>query len=144
MLLLIMRDPVRSLKQLPWNQLFQVALATTAVIGILDFAIAIAALQNQNLRSVIIILLSPPLSDLITAFFSGMGVGAVASYILEKWFTKVPIYIGNLWALILCLLVTFGVKSLFPLPSVLNGMDRGILVIGIIFGVFLTKRRYWR
>lgn len=133
-----MTDPLRRLKFLPWRSLCQVAALTIIIAAVLDFLLILGYTESTLLRST----LSSPFALLIAAA-AGVGVGALAVYILERWYSQVVINAGILWALILCLTLGLVVKSLLRLPGILIGLDE-IQLITIVVGAFWKGRPYWR
>jgi hypothetical protein len=68
-------------------------------------------------------------------FFTAIGVGAMAVYLLERFYQKIIINTANLWALVLCLAVFLLLKSLLPLMPILISLDQ-LQLVGIILGIF--------
>jgi len=137
-----MTDPWRRLKFLPWRSLFQVSALVTIIVVVLEFLLALGYTQSTVIRSLLSILFAPSLELLLT-FAVALGVGALAVYMLERFYQQVSINTASLWALVLSLAVLFLVKSLLPLPSVLVSLNE-VQLIGIILGVFWKGRPYWR
>lgn len=133
-----MTDPLRRLKFLPWRSLFQVAALTILIAAVLDFLLRLGYTESALIRSS----LSSPFALFIGAA-AGVGVGTLAVYILERWYSQVVINAGILWALILCLALGLVVKLLLRLPGILIGLDE-IQLITIVVGVFWKGRPYWR
>ena len=127
-----MRDPLQRLKYLPWLELFQVAALTTLIVTVLDII----------LIEIILTLLSRWLISL-SIFAAAIGIGALAVYLMERFFRQIYINTAILWALIFCLALLLWIKSYLPIRVFLTGMGYPQL-IGIILGVSLKGRRYWR
>ncbi len=137
-----MANPLRRLKFLPWRSLLQVATLTTLIVVVLEFLLTLAFIQFPVIKSTLSFMYAGSLGLLIT-FATAIGVGAIAVYILERFYQQVIINSASLWALILCLALLFLLKSLIPLMPILISLDQTQL-IGIILGVFWKGRPYWR
>ena len=87
-------------------------------------------------------LLSSPIAAIVTAIDFLVGIGALAVYLLEKFY-RLSINTAVLWALVLCLAVCLIIKSLLPIPDVLVKFNE-IQLMGIAIGVFWKGRPYWR
>jgi CHASE2 domain-containing sensor protein len=74
---------------------------------------------------------------------TAIGVGALAVYLLERFYQQVIINTASLWALVLCLALFLFLKSLVPLMPILVNFEQ-IQLIGIILGIFWKGRPYWR
>ncbi len=133
-----MNDPLRRLKFLPWRSLIQVAALTIVIATALDFLLSIGYAESAFIRSS----LSSPFALLIAAT-AGVGIGALAVYILERLYRQVMINTSILWALILCLALGLVVKALLRLPGILVGLDQ-VQLITVVVGVFWKGQRYWR
>lgn len=137
-----MNNPWHRLKWLPWRSLTLVSVLTIALAAVLDFLLIQGLTQSAIVRSALVFLLSPPWSLLAIAA-TGVGIGALAVLLFERLSRQVLIDTSTLWALILCLILGLGLKSLFPLARILTGLNY-TQVIGILVGVFWKGRRYWR
>lgn len=137
-----MYNPLQRLRRLPWRHLFLTALITNLGILIAEFALVTGVAHSEAIRGAIELLFAPPLG-IITAFAIAVGVGALAVYYLEVIYPQLIINAGVLWALILCLMLVMLVKSLLGLPSGLMDVSQFHLM-GIILGVFMKGKRYWR
>lgn len=137
-----MTDPLRRLKFLPWQFLFQVSALVTLTVVILEFLLGLGYTQSPIIRRILSVLFAPSL-ELLLKFAVAVGLGASAVYLLERLHQQVIINTASLWALVPCLLLGFFVKSLLPLPSILTSLDE-IMLIGVIVGVFWKGRPYWR
>lgn len=137
-----MTDPLRRLKFLPWRSLFQVSALVALIVLVLEFLLGLGYVQSPGIRRILSVLFAPSLELLIT-FAVAVGLGASAVYLLGRLHQEVTINTASLWALVLCLLLSFFVKSLLPLPSILISLNE-ITLIGVIVGVFWKGRPYWR
>ena len=136
-----MTDPLRRLKFLPWRSLFQVSALIALIVVLLEFLLQLGYTQSPAVRRILSVLFAPSLELLIT-FAIAVGLGVLAVYLLERLHQQVMINVASLWALVLCLLLVFFVKSLL-LPSILMNLNEMTLV-GVIVGVFWKGRSYWR
>ena len=134
-----MRNPLERLKYLPWLELFQAAALTTLIVTTLD--IVLFQIIGALLFSSAPLLIAPLFQVLI--FAAAAGIGALAVFILERVFPQVFINAGTLWALAVCLAVLLFVKSNLQIPTFLAGISY-LQFIGIILGISLKGRRYWR
>ena len=137
-----MSDPIRRLKLLPWRPLLQISALTIFIVFILEMLLVWGFTQSDVINRTITMLYSPPLGIFIPIAVA-MGIGALAVYLCERWRNQVLLNTSNLWALVLCLLLSVGLKSLLPLPSLLISLSYFAL-IGIVLGVFWKGRPYWR
>ncbi|PIG94759.1 peptide chain release factor 1 [Gloeocapsopsis sp. IPPAS B-1203] len=137
-----MRDPLRSLKFLPWRSLLQVSLLVAVIVIVLDFLLTLGYIQSDVFQRLLMLVYAPPLGIIISLAIA-VGLGALGVYLLERFYRLVSINTGSLWALVLCLAVILFLKSLLPLPAVLFNLNQASL-IGIIIGVFWKGRPYWR
>lgn len=133
---------MRQLKYLPWIPLVQVALLASVIGFAIDFLLIPAAENSPFLRQVLRLLLGPYLAVFVWVA-AAVGVGALAVYFLEKLHPQLLLNASVLWALVLCLLIGMGVRSLLPWPGVLTPPSYTYLV-GVVLGVFLKGRPYWR
>ncbi|MBK4728727.1 peptide chain release factor 1 [Oxynema sp. CENA135] len=137
-----MSSPFQSLKQLPWRSLLQVAAVATVALAALDFTLFWVAVVSASFRHSLELLFAPPLG-LAIALSVAVGFGAFGVFLGEQWYAPSFFNRSTLWALVFCLLLGVGVKSLFPLPSLLLALSR-LSLIGISLGVFWKGRPYWR
>jgi hypothetical protein len=135
-----MNDPLRQFKQQPWLPLFQVAGVTIAIAALVELLL-IGGLDNPLVGRTLGILFSGIFGVLLPIFVAA-ALGGLAVYLCQTW-RRQQIYLntGSLWALVLCLMLAVGVKSL--LLSVLIPLSYNSL-IGIILGVFWQGRSAWR
>lgn len=137
-----MANPLRRLKFLPWRSLFSLSGLITLIIIVLDVLLTIGYNRSLAISRGLSLLYTPPLGILVNCA-TAVGVGALAVYLLEKFYPQVSINTSTLWALVLCLIVCLLVKSLIPLPELLISFDE-IRLMGIVVGVFWKGRPYWR
>ena len=137
-----MRDPLRRLKFLPWRSLLQVSALTNLIVLILDFLIGVEYQRSPVVRQVLNSLYTPPLG-IITTLAVAVGVGALAVYLLERFYPQVRLEANTLWALVPCLALLLLVKSLLPVQPILVNLDQTQLM-GILVGIFWQGRPYWR
>lgn len=137
-----MANPLRRLKFLPWRSLLQVSTLTTLIVIVLEFFLTLGFIQSAVIKSTLSFMYAGSLSLLIT-FATAIGVGAMAVYLLERFYKQVIINSPSLWALVLCLALLFLLKSLIPVMPILISLDQ-FQLIGIILGVFWKGRPYWR
>ncbi|AFZ14054.1 hypothetical protein Cri9333_3221 [Crinalium epipsammum PCC 9333] len=137
-----MRDPLRRLKNLPWRALLQVSVLTNLIVLVLDFLIWREYQRSPVVRQALIILYTPPL-EIITTLTVAVGVGALAVYLLERFYPQIRLEANTLWALVPCLALIIFLKSLLPLPSILLSFNE-VQVMAIIIGIFWKSQRYWR
>lgn len=134
-----MNDPIRRLKLLPWRSLLQVSFLTAFIVLILEILLVWGAAHSSIIRDTITTLYS----SLIGVFWPiavSVGIGALAVYLCERWFTQVSLNASSLWALVACLLLALLLKSLlFPSVDLSN-----FTLVGIIIGIFWKGRSYWR
>ena len=128
------------MKYLPWRSLFSVSAIATLLIIIIEFTIGFAY-SHPTFQRTLNLLFSPPLGLLIP-FTASVGMGAMAVYLLERFYPRLSINNGILWSLILCLIVLVFLKSLV-FPAILIDADM-IQLVGIVVGVFWKGRPYWR
>ena len=137
-----MANPLRRLKFLPWRSLLQVSALTSIILVVLEFLLTLGYTQSPAIKRTLSFLYTGSLGLLMT-FVTAIGVGAIAVYLLERFYQRVIINTANLWALVLCLAVFLLLKSLLPLMSILISLDQ-LQLVGIIIGIFWKGRPYWR
>ncbi len=142
-----MTDPLRRLQYQPWRALLQVSTLTLALVAIVEFLLSIGYTHFRVIHRMLSLLYAPPL-DIVLFFATAVGVGALAVYLLDRFFPQVFINTASLWALVPCLVLFLVLKSLLlkslllsPL-FLLEGRDFGL--VGIVIGVFWKGRPYWR
>lgn len=137
-----MANPLRRLKFLPWRSLLQVSALTTIILVVLEFLLTLGYTQSSAINRTLSFMYTGSLGLLMT-FVTAIGVGAMAVYLLERFYQKVIINTANLWALVLCLAVFLLLKSLLPLMPILISLDQ-LQLVGIILGIFWKGRPYWQ
>jgi len=130
------------LRSLPWRSLLEVSGITTAVAIVLEIIIGLGVTQSAAIREMLQFLYTPPLGMIIT-LMAAAGFGVLGVYILERFYPQVLINNSSLWALVPCLALTLGLKSLLPLPFVLVSLSYANL-FAVLVGVFWKGRPYWR
>lgn len=143
-----MANPLRQLKYLPWTSLFIIASMTFAIVTTIELSLWLTYNQlDEGTQLAIVRILAAtlysPLLSLFTVGAIGVGIGALAVFLLETVEKRVFINAGVLWALILCLIVWLIIRSYIPVPALLTGVNQ-LQLIGIILGVFWKGKRYWR
>jgi hypothetical protein len=137
-----MPDPWRRLKFLPWRSLLQVTALVLASVMALEFLLLLG-MSQEGVATGLSLLYTPPWA-VLTIFVIGLGVGALATWILERLDPPGFINASILWALILCLILGLLIKTLLPLPLLnLVGVNY-VQLVGLVVGVFWRGRRYWR
>lgn len=138
-----MADPLRHLKLLPWLPLLQLAALTTAIIVAIEFLLLLGYVNISAFRQILeLLLFAPPLGILIN-FAAAVGTGALAVLLLERLYRRVIVNTATLWALVLCLALGLGLKTLLPIPAFLVSLGQ-MQLVGAIVGVFWKGRPYWR
>lgn len=143
-----MRNPLQRLRLLPWVPLLLIAAMTLVIIFGIEMALDILV-QISAFGLVLNLLFTPPLG-LLMVVAVGFGTGALAVWLLETIRPDVLINGGVLWALVGCLiLLTFlreiplaYIQTLLPFVSLVTPAESTLM--GMIVGVFMTGRRYWR
>ncbi|NJL38634.1 MAG: peptide chain release factor 1 [Leptolyngbyaceae cyanobacterium RM2_2_4] len=136
-----MSNPLRRLKFLPWLPLFQVAALATGLTFVIEILL-VEGTQVPSISQLLNILLQPPLG-LFMVLAAAVGLGALATFILEHFFQKVVISTPVLWALILCVMVMLWARSLLQFPILFLAPDYTTLM-GVLLGVFWQGQAYWR
>lgn len=143
-----MPNPLRQLKYLPWTSLFIVAGITFVIVTTIELLLGLTYSQlDENTQFTIIKVLAAtlysPLLSLFTVGAIGVGIGALAVFLLETVEKRVFINAGVLWSLILCLIIGLIIRNYLPIPALLTGVNQ-LQLMGIILGVFWKGKRYWR
>ncbi len=137
-----MRNPFGRLKSLPWAILLQVALVAVAIATAADLLLAQGlTLLMDGVGQGLLPLLQ--LLFMVLPLAAGFGLGALALAVLERWFNRVYLDTGVLWALVPCLALVLYAKKFLPIPSVLVTPSYTVLV-GVLLGIFVTGKRHWR
>ncbi|MEQ9671263.1 peptide chain release factor 1 [Coleofasciculus sp. G2-EDA-02] len=130
------------LRSLPWRSLLEVSGITVAIAIVLEIIIGLGFTQSPAIRQMLQFLYTPPLG-MIISLMAAVGFGVLAVYVLERFYPQVLINSSSLWALIPCLALVLGLKSLLPLPPFLVSLSYANLV-AVIVGVFWKGRPHWR
>ncbi|HEY9664057.1 MAG TPA: peptide chain release factor 1 [Allocoleopsis sp.] len=140
-----MRNPLQRLRYLPWLQLSMAALLTALVIAIVEYSLFMVAGQIPAIGNVLLFLFSSPFVAILQ-FLLAIGVGAVAVISLDKLYPGMVINTAVLWALVPCVLLAIGLKSLLLEGSMGGGLVslNEISLFGMIVGIFWKGRPYWR
>lgn len=136
-----MRDPIGYLKRLPWIPLVQIASLAIVILTIVEIIVIWSARNLPLVEQALGILLSPPLNTLMFLAIAA-GLGAIAVLCLERLRRDVPIGLGVLWTLILCLNLVLGLKAVSNFPMILPSGQATLM--GTILGVFWKGKAYWR
>lgn len=137
-----MRDPLRRLKTLPWLVLLQIAALTVLIATGLDILLLqLLLLLPRNGWGPLMPFLS--LLLIVLPFVVGLGLGALAFLLMQRFFRQIYPDTATLWALVPCIALLVFLKGLLPIPTFLVSLSYP-QVIGIIVGVFLTGKRYSR
>lgn len=137
-----MRNPFGRLRSLPWAILLQVALVAVAIATAADLLLAQGlTLLMDGVGQGLLPLLQ--LLFMVLPLAAGFGLGALALAVLERWFNRVYLDTGVLWALVPCLALVLYAKKFLPIPSVLVTPSYTVLV-GVLLGIFVTGKRHWR
>jgi hypothetical protein len=128
-------------QRIPWRELFTVAIASNLALIAWELLLSLSLMYSPPIRAFLQILLGSPLGVLLPVGIA-IAIGALAVYIMEKWNQQYLLNRGNLWALVLCLLLILIVKLFIPVPLVLVDLSQ-ITLMGIIIGVFWKGRPYW-
>jgi hypothetical protein len=141
-----MSNPLQRLSRLPWISLLIAAILTNIWVFVLEFFLWFGAVRFPSLQNVLNLLFSPPLGMIVTVAI-GVGVGALAVYLLEIVYPHLIINTAVLWALVPCLVLAIAIKGLtlqsLLLPTSLVGLNE-TQFLGIILGIFLKGKPYWR
>ena len=143
-----MANPLRQLKYLPWTSLIIVSSMTLIIVTTLELVLGLTYDQLNEVTQLIIVrilaaTLYSPLLSLFTISAIGVGIGALAVFLLETLKKQVFINAGVLWSLILCLIVGLIIRSYIPIPAFLTDVNQ-LQLVGVILGVFWKGKRYWR
>jgi inner membrane protein involved in colicin E2 resistance len=131
-----MSNPLRGFRYLPWIPLIQTALLTVAIATVVDWLVQFG-LRVPLVAQAVVFLYSGPLSP-IMGFAIAFLLGALAVSLLDRMFNQSITNSGNLWALILCLIVVLLIKS-WIIPGVILHSQQ-VAMIGAVFGVFVWSR----
>jgi hypothetical protein len=138
--LVVERFPLRRLKFLPWQSLFQAAFLTVMFVVGLEFLLSVGRSHSPVVERFLAALLAPPMGVIISLVIA-FGVGALAVAILER-LNSSAINTNTLWAMVLCLAIAFLVKRWLPIIPFL--FDFGSLPLALMMvGVFWRGQAYW-
>lgn len=137
-----MNDPLRRIKSQPWKPLFLVALATIAIVSIMDYLLLFLIENVAPVQQGFSLIATSPLRILLPLAVA-VGIGVLGVYICDQFRSRIFLNAGSLWALVLCLIIALALTGLIPLPSFLVGFSYPS-ILGIIIGVFWRGRSYWR
>ena len=135
-----MSNPLNRMKYLPWRSLAQAATGTLLFVVVLEFLLSVGQANSPWLAGLLGNLLTPPLG-IITTCVLGFGIGALAVAILER-LNRSAINAATLWGLILCLLIAFLLRRLFPIPAILFEVGSVPFTL-VVLGVFWRGQSYW-
>jgi hypothetical protein len=139
-----MSNPLHRLKFLPWRSLFLLSSLVTLIVIVIDLLFVISYDLSPALARVISLMYGGSLGILVQ-FAGVVGVGALAVYLLERFFSKIVVSTGVLWALAFCLAVCLVVRSFIPVPErLVNLYNNETQLIAIVIGIFWKGRSYWR
>jgi hypothetical protein len=139
-----MSNPLRRLKFLPWRSLFLLSSLVTLIVIVIDLLFIISYDLSPALARVISLMYGGSLGILVQ-FTGVVGVGALAVYLLEKFFSNVSVNTGVLWALVFCLAVCLVLRAFVPVPERLVSLyNNEMQLIAIVIGIFWKGRPYWR
>ena len=139
-----MSSPLRRLKFLPWRSLFLLSILVTLIVVVIDFFFIVGSDLSPALARIVSLMYGGSLG-VIVQFAGVVGVGALAVYLLEKFFANITVNTGVLWALVLCLTLCLLVRSFLPIPERLVSIyNNEMQLIAIVIGVFWKGRPYWR
>ncbi len=148
-----MSNPLRQLRYLPWRSLAIIASITFAIVIAIELLLwmlfnQLAQGTQSNVTRTLVFARYLPFLIFLIGSASGLGVGALAVFLLETLDKQVFINAGVLWALILCLIIGLMIRVYIPIPNVnipiiLVGANI-IQLTGIVVGVFWKGKRYWR
>jgi len=139
-----MSNPLRRLKFLPWRSLFLLSSLVTLIVIVIDLLFIISYDLSPALARVISLMYGGGLG-VIVQFAGVVGVGALAVYLLEKFFSNISVNTGVLWALVFCLAVCLVLRAFVPIPErLVNLYNNETQLIAIVIGIFWKGRPYWR
>ncbi|HEY9876970.1 MAG TPA: hypothetical protein V6D29_00880 [Leptolyngbyaceae cyanobacterium] len=139
-----MRNPLWRLKTLPWLILLQNAALTVLIATVLDILLilALSSLSGLGGGRALVPLLS--ILGVVLPILAGIGMGALAVLLMERFFRQVFLDTAVLWALTPCLALVLILKGLIPqVPDLVVALSYPTFV-GIVLGVFVKGKRYWR
>jgi hypothetical protein len=121
------------------------AVLTSIWIFVMEFFVGFGIARSSLVQNTVVMLLSPPLGLVVTLAI-GVGVGALGLYLLEIVYPNLRIDTGVMWALVLCLIIAVALKvailaATIPVNLVSPNQTQ---MIGVVLGVFLKGKPYWR
>ncbi|MDX2096309.1 MAG: hypothetical protein SFW36_00915 [Leptolyngbyaceae cyanobacterium bins.59] len=139
---------MRKLKRLPWGLVFQVAIVINLIILIGEALILAGAEFSPAVRHAVEVLyVRPPFAPL-TPIVIGLGVGALAVWIAERFFRQLYLNLSTLWALYGSLVLLFLIKTVFLMifPAFLPVLAdfNGSTLTGLVLGIFWKGRSHYR
>ncbi|HEY9626900.1 MAG TPA: peptide chain release factor 1 [Coleofasciculaceae cyanobacterium] len=140
-----MGNPLQRLSRLPWTSLAITAVLTSIWIFVMEFFLGFGIARSSLVQDTLVLLLSPPLGLIVTLAI-GVGAGMLGLYLLEIVYPSLRIDTGVMWALVLCLIVAIALKATLlseAIPLTLVSPNQTQL-IGVVLGVFLKGKPYWR
>lgn len=134
---------MNALKYLPWRSLSLAALLSVIVIKAADLWIG-RILGQLDRTSVLIKFLLTPTGATLLFFCVGLAMGSLGVAFLEKFELHRTINSSSLWALALCILISFWLIVQLNIEGLSLGGVHYTHTIGIIVGVFWKGRHYKR
>jgi hypothetical protein len=135
---------VNAFKQLPWQSLFLAALLAVIIVKAFDY-LATKGLSAFDAHGTIRNLLITGSGELLLLGCGGLAIGGLGVLCLERFGNVRFISVNLLWALILCLMITFWLLSKLDVPGIgIAQQFSETHLIGIVIGVFWKGQRYWR
>jgi hypothetical protein len=141
-------DPLEGLKRLPWQPLIQAALLTITIVAFIEI-LGFFSAQQSSIIAGLFELFNQPLPALVVELLSALGFGVLGVFVFEKLFPAIRLRAGDLWALIVCLVMSIWLKLIFLelfLPGLLPYLPIQLSTsafLGTIVGVFWKGRPYW-
>jgi len=85
-----------------------------------------------------------PLLSLVISLAVPFGVGALGVFFTKQFFQQVLLSTDTIWALVVCLLVVLGVKTLlWQIPAMyLDGFSVATILL-VAVGCFTASKRHW-
>jgi hypothetical protein len=142
-----MGNPLDSLKRQPWRPLLLSAGLATIGLRALEAVLAVVMLRSRLWQEFLASLFEGPLG-LMVVLLIYVGLGALAVLLLETKFSPGRIYVGTLWTLVLCIILSllglWLIQIFVPIPGLgLVGANEQMLLV-VVVGVFLKGQRHWR
>lgn len=134
---------MNALKYLPWRSLTLSALLSVIVIKASDLWIGRLLGQLDNTSLLLKFLLTRTGFTLLF-FCAGLAMGSLGVLLLEKFEAHRAIDSANLWALVLCILISLWLIMQLNIKGLGLGEVHYTHTIGIVVGVFWKGRHYRR